>query len=222
MNVIDQDHVELFRLAASKLPRHDHRIFIAEVTIRLCQGNARQAEEQFGWGRETVRRGLRELRENTVIADKHVKPRGPVRSEDRNPQLAKDIREIVEPKTQTDPELKSTRRYTNFSAGEVRKALIHEKGWSPADVPAERTLRTILNRMNYRLKRIQKGRPLKKTKETDAIFENVNAVKAAARDDPETLEISADTKAKVAIGDYSRGGKNTDRLRRKSGSGVGS
>jgi len=210
MSVIDRDCVELLRLAASKLPRHAHRTFVAEVTIRLCQGNARRAEERFGWGRETVRKGLQELRENTVIADKNVKPRGPVRSEDRNPQLAKDIRAIVEPKTQTDPELKSTRRYTNLSAGEVRKALIDEKGWSPEDVPAERTLRTILNRMEYRLKRIQKGRPLKKTKE--AIFENVNAVKAKSRGDPETLEISADTKAKVAIGDYSRGGKNTDRL----------
>jgi len=212
MRVVEQDHVELFRLAANKLPRHDRRMFMAQVTIRLCEGNARQAEEQFGWGRETVKKGMQELQQGCVIADKNVKARGPVRSEDRNPQLAKDLREIVEPKTQTDPELKTTRRYTNFSAGEVRNALIHDKGWSPEDVPAERTLRTILNRMNYRLKRIQKGRPLKKTEDTDTIFENVQAVKAASRDDPETLEISADTKAKVAIGDYSRGGKNTDRL----------
>ena len=131
---------------------------------------------------------------------------------DGNPQLATDIRAIVEPKTQTDPELKSARRYTNLSAGEVRKALMEQKGYRDEDVPAERTLRDILNRMNYRLKRIQKGRPLKKTKETDAIFENVNAVKAASRADPETLEISADTKAKVALGDYSRGGKKPDRL----------
>ena len=112
--------------------------------------------------------------------------------------------------TQADPELKSTRRYTNLSAAEVRQTLIDQKDWRDEDLPAERTLRTILNRMNYRLRRIQKGRPLKKTKDTDAIFENVQAVKAALRDDPETLEISADTKAKVAIGDYSRGGENTD------------
>lgn len=212
MSIVEQDHIELFCLAANKLPRYERRLFMAEVTIRLCQGNARRAEEQFGWGRETVQKGLRELEQDIVILDRKVKPRGPARREDRNPQLAKDIRDIVEPKTQTDPELKSTRRYTNFSAREVRKALIHDKGWPPEDVPAERTLRTILNRMGYRLKRIQKGRPLKKTKDTDAIFENVQAVKAAARDDRNTLEISADTKAKVAIGDYSRGGKNTDRL----------
>ena len=45
-----------------------------------------------------------------------------------------------------------------------------------------------------------------------AVFENVNAVQAASRADPETLEIAADTKAKVAIGDYSRGGEKPDRL----------
>ena len=42
-------------------------------------------------------------------------------------------------------------------------------------------MRSILNRKNYRLKRIQKGKPLKKTKDTDAIFANVNEVKAQAR-----------------------------------------
>ena len=68
-------------------------------------------------------------------------------------------------------------------------------------------MRDILNRMNYRLKRIQKGKPLKKTEETDAIFANVKAVREQARDDPETLEISMDTKAKVALGEYVRGEK---------------
>ena len=81
-------------------------------------------------------------------------------------------------------------------------------------MPSERTMRDILNRMNYRLKRIQKGKPLKKTEETDAIFANVKEVREQVRDDPETLEISMDTKAKVALGDYVRGGKNPDRRRR--------
>ena len=81
-------------------------------------------------------------------------------------------------------------------------------------MPAERTLRNILNRMNYRLKRIQKGKPLKKTKETNAMFANVQAVREQDQDDPATLQISMDTKAKVGLGDYARGGKNPDRRRR--------
>jgi hypothetical protein len=43
------------------------------------------------------------------------------------------------------------------------------------------------------------------TPETNAIFANVQAVREEVRDDPETLEISIDTKAKVAVGDYVRG-----------------
>ena len=217
---VSKEHDKLIRSAARRLKGHDRRLFIAEVTIELCDGNVRLSESRFGWGRETANKGLLELREGVVLEP--VAGGGRPRWEDRNPQLATDIRATVEPKTQTDPELKSTRRYTNLSAGEVRKALIEQKGYRDEDLPAERTLRDILNRMNYRLKRIQKGRPLKKTKETDAIFENVNAVKAASRADPATLEISGDTKAKVALGDYSRGGKKPDRLRRQSVSGLGS
>jgi len=218
--LFDSHEDQLLRSAARRLKGRERRLFIAEVTVELCGGSARVSEGRFGWGRETASKGMQELREGAVI--QRAAGGGRPSWEQRNPQLAADIREIVEPKTQTDPELKTSRRYTNLSAGEVRKALIEDKGYRQEDVPAERTLRDILNRMNYRLKRIQKGRPLKKTKETNAIFENVAAVKAASRGDPETLEISADTKAKVAIGDYSRGGKKQDRLGRQTGSGVGS
>ena len=69
---------------------------------------------------------------------------------------------------------------------------------------------------------LEKGKPLKKTKETDAIFANVEAVREQVRDDPATLEISMDTKAKVAPGDYVRGGKNPDGRRRRGDQGVGS
>ena len=86
-----------------------------------------------------------------------------------------------------------------------------DKGHAPQSLPSERTMRDILNRMGYRLKRIRKGKPLKKTKDTDAIFANVAEVRREVRGDPQTLEISIDTKAKVAVGDYSRGGKNADR-----------
>ena len=98
--------------------------------------------------------------------------------------MAADIHAIVEPHTHADPELKSSRRYTNLSAAEVRQALI-DQGHLREVVPSERTMRDILNRMNYRLKRVQKGKPLKKTDQTDAIFANVQAVREQVRDDPE-------------------------------------
>ncbi|MBL8798408.1 MAG: hypothetical protein JNM56_31220 [Planctomycetia bacterium] len=50
--------------------------------------------------------------------------------------------------------------------------------------------------MNHRLKRVRKGKPLTKTKDTDAIFANVPAARAAYRDDPQTLEIPLETNRK--------------------------
>src|SRR4051812_45835607 len=200
------------RSGARRLTGSQRRLFQAEVVTALCSGNARQAERRFGWGRETVEKGLHE-QHHGVRCLENFAARGRQRSEQKDPQLAADIRVIVEPHTYADPELKSARRYTNLSAAEVRDALI-KKGHPKEALPSERTLRDILNRMNYRLKRIQKGKPLKKTKETDAIFANVKQVKKQVHDDLETLEISVDTKAKVALGDYARGGKNPDGQRR--------
>jgi hypothetical protein len=198
----------LLRLAAKRLKGHQRRLFMAEVTTQLCGGSARVAERRFGWGRQTVQTGLHEARTGIRCLENFVARARP-RSEDLNPQLAADIRAIVEPHTQTDPELKSSRRYTNLSAAEVRQTLL-AKGYADNTVPKERTLRDILNRMNYRLKRIQKGKPLKKTDETDAIFANVKATRAQEQVKTDTLEISMDAKAKVALGEYSRGGKNPD------------
>jgi Rhodopirellula transposase DDE domain len=211
-----EDSVERFdaliRSGAQRLTGYQRRLFLAEVATKLCGGSARQAERRFGWGRDTVEKGLHELRHGVRCLENFA-ARGRRRSEQKDPQLAADIRAIVEPHTHADPELKSSRRYTNLSAAEVRHALI-TKGYSAEDLPAERTLRDILNRMNYRLKRIQKGKPLKKTDETDAIFAHVKEVREQVRDDPETLEISMDTKAKVGLGEYARGGKNQDRCPR--------
>jgi transposase len=199
----------LIRSAARRLKGHQRRLFVAEVATHLCDGNPRQAERRFGVGRDTVRQGLHEARHGIRCLENFA-ARGRPRSEDKNPQLAADLRAIAEPHTQADPELRSARRYTNLSAAEVRQALL-DRGYAEQELPKERTLRDILNRMNYRLKRIQKGKPLKKTRETDAIFANGQAVRQEVGGDPEALEISIDTKAKVAVGDYVRGGKESDR-----------
>jgi hypothetical protein len=201
----------LIRSGARRLTGYQRRLFQAEVAEALCGGCPRQAERRFGWGRDTVEKGLHEQRHGVRCLENFA-ARGRRRSEDKDPQLAAAIRAIVEPQTYADPELKSSRRYSNLSASEVLEALI-ATGYPKEGLPSERTMRDILNRMNYHLKRIQKGKPLKKTEATDAIFANVKRVRQQAREEPETLEISMDAKAKVALGDYSRGGKNPQRRR---------
>ena len=220
MDSTQDQYEQLLRVGARRLTGYQRRLFQAQVCLTLCGGNPRQAERRFGWGRHTVAKAVHEYQSGQRCLE-NFQARGRRRTEEENPQLAQDIRALVEPQTYTDPELKSSRRYSNLSAAEVLTALQTTRGYQQQDLPSERTMRDILNRMNYRLKRIQKGKPLKKTKDTDAIFANVAAVRKEYRDDPETLEISLDTKAKVAVGDYVRGGKKSDRRRGKGGQGLG-
>src|SRR3954451_1228551 len=112
----------LIRSGARRLTGYQRRLFQAEVVTTLCGGNARQGERRFGWGRDTVEKGLNEA-SHGVRCLENFAARGRVRSEEKAPQLAADIRAIVEPHTYADPELKSSRRYSNLSAAEVLEAL---------------------------------------------------------------------------------------------------
>jgi Rhodopirellula transposase DDE domain len=75
-------------------------------------------------------------------------------------------------------------------------------------LPCKNTIGNILNRLGYRLRRVQKAKPVKRVRATEAIFANVHRENQAsdARDD--SLRISMDTKAKLNIGAFSRGGKS--------------
>jgi Rhodopirellula transposase DDE domain len=220
-NATQQEAYEqLIRSAARRLKGHQRRLFQAEVASRLCAGNPRAAERRFGWSRNSVATGLQEAQSGLRCVENFA-AKGARPCEVKDPQLAADIRALVEPHTQADPERKSSRRYTNLSAREVLQALQSQKGYRNDQLPKERTMRDILNRLGYRLKRIQKAKPLKKTKDTDAIFAHVAAARELYGNDPETLEISINTKAKVNEGDYSRGGKMPDGSPRADAVGLG-
>lgn len=206
MDTPEETYRHLLRSAAHRLTGYERRQFIAEVTRTLCDGNPRVSERLFGWGRHTVALGLREA-DSGVRCLENFHARGRKPSEQLNPQLAEDIRALVEPKSQTDPQFKSTLQYTRITAAAVRKALIEVHKYRSEELPGERALQNILKRMGYRLRRIQKTKPLKKVKQTDAIFANVQQAHAEAQQAPETLEISVDTKAKVSFGEYSREGE---------------
>lgn len=208
--------------AAAKLRGQDKRAFQAKVTLDYLDGSARRAETVFGWGREAVERGLRErqgLPEMiTTTADPHEthEARGRRKTEEILPGLEEDIRSLVNPHSQADPKFQSAFAYTRMTATSVRQALIEHKGYRDEDLPSERTIGRILNRLGFRLRRVQKTKPLKKIKETDAIFKNVERANRDADEDPNCLRISFDSKAKLKIGELSRGGKSREKKRRLS------
>jgi hypothetical protein len=195
---------------AKKLSGAKRREYIAMITNELLDGNARKAERVFGWSRTTVKKGIRESATEIKCIDNYS-ARGNKKTEEKIPKLAEDIRSIVEPKSQADPHFQTTFAYTRITAKAVRQALIDEMECTTDELPCENTIGNILNRLGYRLKRIQKTKPLKKIPETDAIFENVGRVNRQADESLETLRLSIDTKAKVKIGDFSRDGKTREK-----------
>ena len=113
--------------------------------------------------------GLHELQTGITCID-HFKARGNKRTEDKYPAVESDICSLVEPVSQTDPKFQTLFKYTRITANAVHEALITKKGWSDAELPCTSTISTILYRLGYRLRRVQKSKPIKKIKETDAIF----------------------------------------------------
>ncbi len=100
------------------------------------------------------------------------------------PELVDYIRSIVDPKSQTDPKFQTPFLYTKMTAKAVRQARIDEKGHIDEKLPCENTMGNILKRSGYKLKRIQKTKPLKKIPGMDEIFRNIDAINRQADDNP--------------------------------------
>ena len=214
MHLPDQQ-VSTLKDAARKLTGSKRRAFQAQVTLDYLEGRARLAETLLGWSRKTVEQGLHELRTGIVCVE-HFSGRGNRRSEEKQPQLEHDICALADPESQVDPKFQSSFLYTQITARAMRTALIKEKGWTDQALPCENTIGNILNRLGYRLRRVQKAKPIKRVAETDAIFENVHDQNQASDKRAYSLRISIDTKAKVDLGDFSRGGKARGKQAKKA------
>jgi hypothetical protein len=193
--------------AVSLLKGAARRVFMASIVQQMDWGGQRLASVELGWNRDVIRKGLHELRSGITCVDA-FNIRGRKRLELRLPYLEADIREIVEPRCQTDPTFRTTQVYRRITAGEVRRQLLETKGYPLDEVPSERTLSRKLSEMGYFPRKVVKSKPVRKIPETNAIFDQVHQINQAADKDPGTVRISLDTKAVVAIGDLSRGGKS--------------
>ncbi len=185
----------------------DYREFIASVVKRLGYGGQYFAETVLNWNRGTIRKSLKEL-ENDEFVDHRKENKGRRSFKETLPDLETSIRAIVEPNSQTDPTFRSTRIYTPLTARQVRQRLIKDFGFRKKDLPARRTISTLLNNLGFTLKKFQKCKPLKKIPQTDAIFDTLMPLNKEADEDPGCLRISIDAKATVNIGPFARGGKS--------------
>lgn len=215
MKKMNNEAKELVKDACQRLTGFEKRAYQADICLKYFEGNARKTERELGWGRNSVYTGLKE-KETGIRCLENYQARGRKRTEDQIPGLEKDILDLAESQTQADPTLRSSLTYTRLTGKSLRKALIEEKGYSDELLPSENTLAIILDRLGYNLKRVQKSKPLKKIKEVDEIFANVREANRESDENPESLRISIDAKAKTDIGEFSRGGKSRDKEAKKA------
>jgi hypothetical protein len=208
---LSAQHIKTIKDAAKKLSGQKRRAFQAQVAIDYLGSKPYMAERTFGWDRHAVKLGLNELRTGIVCVD-NFKARGNKKTEEKMPQLEIDIVDLAEPESKIDPKFQTAFKYTRITVKAMREALIRKKGWAAVDLPCEKSIGNILNRLGFCLRRVQKSKPLKKVTETDAIFDNLKKINEASDLREDSLRISVDTKAKVDLCDSSRGG--TSRCRK--------
>jgi len=100
------------RLAASQMTGATRRAFQAEMTLKYCDGNARRAEDIFGWGRQNIEVGLAEKRTGIVCLSLHAAFSGRRRWEDQYPEAAETLVELALAHSQQDPTFRTTVSYT--------------------------------------------------------------------------------------------------------------
>lgn len=139
------------------------------MTLKYCGGNARQSERLFGWGRHTVQLGLEEARTGLICLGAQVGHCGNKLWEEKHPNVAEALWVLVEPYSQQDPTFSSTVSYTRLTAGEALKQL-GAQGFSKDQLPSPSTMADILNRNGYRLRKVLKAKPQKKSHKPSRSF----------------------------------------------------
>jgi hypothetical protein len=196
---------EVFVESINKLNGHKKRIALAKLSKAIGRGGSSIVAKEFNVSRDTIRKGFIELETGEPIKDNFCS-RGRKKTSEKSPNLLDDIKEIVDIQSQIDPKFKSTNIYTRLTVAEIRKQLITDKGYKEEDLPTNATLNTITNNLGYKLRKVKKTKPIKKIKETDVIFENLAKIHTEYANKENVVRISIDTKDKVKIGNFSRGG----------------
>ncbi len=130
-------------------------------TLEAYSLSQRQAQQRFGWSRNTLRKALQEHRTGITCLDAFTL-RGRKPAEFHLPRLLDDIKDIVKDHLQTDPTFQTTRLYCRLTAAKVREQLTARKGYTPEQLPSIETITNKLNGLGFRLRKVAKCRPQKK------------------------------------------------------------
>lgn len=160
---------------ARSLGGYAKRLFMARMVNEVFEGVAYRAEQELGWNRGTVSKGLHELKREVECVDGRRGVTGRKPAEAHLPNLLTDIRDLVDSQSQTDARFRTHRLYTRMSAAEVRRQLREKQGYQDKELPSEETLRCKLNMLGYHPVRVQKTQVKKRSRKPMLSSKNSNA-----------------------------------------------
>jgi hypothetical protein len=159
----DPEMIPVLIDAAEALRGSQRRLFMAKTVKAMGRGGQRWALEHLGWCRDTIRKGMHELDSGMTCVDAFSSRRRKP-AEEHLPRLLDDIRDVVDGQCQADPKFQTSRLFIRISAKEVRSRLISRKGYTDEELPTQQTINAKLNMLGYRLTKVAKCRPQKKSR----------------------------------------------------------
>jgi transposase len=188
---------ELLTETAESLSGAQRRLFMARALDKLGLGQ-RQAQAEFGWGRDTIRKGMHELRSGITCCDA-TSARGRRRIEEKYPGILATLEEMLADDTAGDP--MNEDRWIRGSLSHLARRL-KEAGYQVSHMTVGRMLR----RMGFSLKGNKRRQSQIKCPERDEQFQYI-ALQRRTFSAVGLPIISVDTKKKELIGNFRNPGQ---------------
>jgi len=190
-----------FLLMKPTLNEQSRRRWVATEAKAVGRGGISLVARATGISRNTIAKGLRELKKKPSVNEKRLRKEGGGRKQStiKDKTLARDLERLVEPTSRGDPE--SPLRYTIKSTRVLEKELKHQG--HRVSYP---TIATLLHQKGYSLQANKKTLEGTSHPDRNAQFEFINYDVKKQRKRKEPV-ISVDTKKKELVGNFRNNGR---------------
>lgn len=200
--MIDESKIaERFAGLGPELNERQRRLWAATEARSCGRGGIAAVVRATGVSKDTVRRGIAELREGTRLEPGRVRAAGAGRPRltESDPTLLEDLKRLVDPATRGDPE--SPLRWCSKSLQNIAGVLI-----AAGHQISDRSAGKLLRGLGFRLHANQKTREGKQHPDRDAQFRHINETTRVALAAGEPT-ISVDAKKRELVGDFKAVGR---------------
>jgi len=194
---IEEQMQELYNRFSEK----NRRLYAGIEALKLPYGGVSYIARLFGCSRDTILRGIKELKEKETLEQNRERQVGGGRKPEfeKHPDIDEVFLIILKEHTAGDP-MDEKVKWTNLSCGEI-KDLLHKEGFQVS----RNIVRKLLKKHGYVKRKALKKKTGKETENRNAQFENIAKLRALYEKQGNPV-ISVDTKKKEKIGNLFREG----------------